>query len=82
MSDMAIHVVWQTAEKYKPHNTIHGVIIYHTGEFDGLITLADIKERYPKVELVIAEYGLHGKIYRYGNHGPVWEEVGKTEGYA
>ena len=36
--------------------------------------------------MVIAEYGLEGKVYRYGNSHengkPLWEEVGKTQGYA
>lgn len=37
--------------------------------------------------LVIAENPLNGKLYRYGNHtdkkgNPIWEEVGKTDGYA
>ena len=32
--------------------------------------------------LVISESGLHGDIYRYGNHGDYWELVGETCGYA
>ena len=66
---------------------IHGRIIYHQGEYDKPISLADIQKRYPKVSMVIAENGLEGKVYRYGNNKdengkPLWEEVGKTQGYA
>lgn len=45
-------------------------------------TLKDIKDDYPSVEMVVAESALSGKVYRYGNHGDYWEEVGETRGYA
>lgn len=32
--------------------------------------------------LVIAESPLDGKVYRYGNYGKWWDEVGCTQGYA
>lgn len=54
-------------------------ICLHDSEF---ITLKDIKDDYPSVEMVIAESDLSGKVYRYGNHGDYWEEVGETRGYA
>lgn len=57
-------------------------VIYHDGRYDEPITLATIRNKFPKPHLVISERGLSGKIYRYGNHGEYWEEVGKTEGYA
>jgi hypothetical protein len=40
-----------------------------------------IREEYSDLSLcmVITEYGLGGKIYRYGDY---WEEIGKTCGYA
>lgn len=57
-------------------------VIYHDGQYDPPITLASIQAKYPRVRMVIAEYGLSGKVYRYGNHGDYWEQVGTTEGYA
>lgn len=45
-------------------------------------TLKEIKDDCPRVEMVIAESALSGKVYRYGNHGEFWEEVGETRGYA
>ena len=54
-------------------------ICLNEGEFT---TLKDIKDDYPSVEMVIAESALSGKVYRYGNHGEFWEEVGETRGYA
>ncbi len=32
--------------------------------------------------LVIAENPLSGKVYRYGNYGDFWTEIGTTVGYA
>lgn len=57
-------------------------VIYHSGEYDDPITLKSIHEKYGKVHLVISESPLSGKVYRYGNHGEFWEEIGQTEGYA
>ena len=54
-------------------------IYLHESEFT---TLKDIKDDYPSVEMVIAESALSGKVYRYGNHGECWEEVGTMRGYA
>ena len=85
LCDMIITVIWRVDKKLVP-DKIHGRIIYHTGEYDKPISLADIQRRYPKVSMVIAEYGLEGKVYRFGNSRengkPIWEEVGKTQGYA
>ena len=55
------------------------------GEPDNLGALESlIRQDYTDLSLcmVIAEYGLGGKIYRYGNHGNAWEEIGETCGYA
>lgn len=85
LCDMAITVIWRVDRKLSP-SKLHGVVIYHQGEYDKPISLADIQRRYPKVSMVIAEYGLEGKVYRFGNSyengKPLWEEVGKTQGYA
>lgn len=32
--------------------------------------------------LVIHEWAMSGRLYRYGNHGTFWEQIGQTEGYA
>ena len=82
LSDNLIIVIWSKEEKSPDYDTVHGVKIYHDGEYNDPITLADILERYPKTELVIAEDALTGVVYRYGNHGEAWEQVGKTIGYA
>ena len=86
LCDMIITVIWRVDRKLSP-DKIHGVVIYHQGEYDKPISLADIQKQYPKVSMVIAECGLEGKVYRYGNNidgngKPLWEEVGKTQGYA
>lgn len=85
LCDMVITVIWRVDKELVP-DKIHGRIIYHQGEYDKPISLADIQRRYPKVSMVIAEYGLEGKVYRFGNSyengKPLWEEVGKTQGYA
>lgn len=68
-------------------------IIFRANDFESLVekiylheseftTLKDIKDDYPSVELVIAESALSGNVYRYGNHGDYWEEVGEMRGYA
>ena len=85
LCDMVITVIWRVDKELVP-DKIHGRIIYHQGEYDKPISLADIQRKYPKVSMVIAEYGLEGKVYRFGNSyenvKPIWEEVGKTQGYA
>lgn len=55
------------------------------GETENLGALESlIIEEYSDLSLcmVITEYGLSGKVYRYGNHGNYWEEIGETCGYA
>lgn len=32
--------------------------------------------------VVLVEYPLRGSVYRYGNHGDYWEEIGTLKGYA
>ena len=54
----------------------HCDVVYHHGEYNEPITLKDIAETYPYVKLVIAESGLEGTVYRYGNHeAGKWESV-------
>lgn len=48
---------------------------------DRSFSLDDLREKYG-ADLVIHEDPLHGDIYRYGNHGELWEQRGTTEGYA
>lgn len=54
------------------------------GEFGQSESLSKILKRYTdrRCLTVIVESGLHGEIYRYGNHGEHWEYVGDTIGYA
>lgn len=82
LSDKLIIVIWGREEKSPDVDTVHGVKIYHDGQYNEPITLADILARYPKTELVVVEDPLAGVVYRYGNHGDTWEQVGKTIGYA
>lgn len=58
--------------------------VYINGEHDMPTSLKKIKESHKgaKEITVIAESGLHGEIYRYGNHGDYWEYIGDTVGYA
>ena len=81
LSDTIIRITWKATETIGRHE-LHGIEIYHSGEYDMPISLADVKRLYPKAELVISDDALSGKIYRYGNHGEFWEEVGETRGYA
>lgn len=57
-------------------------IIYHDGQYDEPLSLDIIRKKYPDVRMIIVESPSCGEVYRYGNHGNVWEKVGKTEGYA
>ena len=50
--------------------------------YDSVLTLNDIDVSGKGVTIVISEDALKGSVYRYGNHGPFWEKVGKTCGYA
>ncbi|MBQ8196197.1 MAG: hypothetical protein IJZ47_12645 [Oscillospiraceae bacterium] len=56
--------------------------IIQTDEYSGCITLADIEVQSTGVTIVISEDALKGRMFRYGNHGPFWEEIGRTCGYA
>lgn len=57
-------------------------------EDDKPLTLGDIRmlitngEETDDTILVIHEQPLSGVVYRYGNHGEMWEQIGKTEGFA
>ena len=46
------------------------------------VPLSKIKARKGSKITVIAESPLHGEIYRYGNHGDYWEQIGEVCGYA
>ena len=48
------------------------------------LSLAEIAEQLGNTSrlLVFVENPTYGYIYRYGNHGAVWELVGRTCGYA
>lgn len=55
-------------------------------EYDEPISLADIKERYPDVHIVIHDDVTDGEVFKYGNHGlepdaEMWELYGETKGY-
>lgn len=87
LSDTVVTIIYCTREAMM----INGVyqdkqvatkMIYHHGDFDDRITLDDILKQYSTAEMVISESGLHGEIYRYGNHGDYWEQIGTTGGYA
>ena len=69
-------------DKHQVPMEFKGEVIYHNGQFDEPITLDDILKKHPTVDLVISESGLHGEIYRYGNHGSFWEKIGNTDGFA
>lgn len=56
---------------------------------DEVMTLESCRDKARQMEpanestiLVIDECALSGKIYRYGNHGDYWEEVGTMRGWA
>lgn len=44
--------------------------------------LANISVHKDETVIVIAESPLHGEVYRYGNHGEYWEQIGTVCGYA
>lgn len=45
-------------------------------------TLADIKTHKGESIILIAEDPRGGGVYRYGNHGEYWEQIGEVCGYA
>jgi len=53
-------------------------------EYDEPVRLSDIREKYPTANMitVIAESALQGWVFRFGNHGEFWEQIGNTAGYA
>lgn len=60
----------------------------YNDEYSGLYTFKEVlgfaKNNGYKMGVIvlIAESPLHGTVYKYGNHGRVWEKVGATIGYA
>lgn len=58
-------------------------VLYLSADMDEPVSLKDIAEKYPNVQMVIFDNLLNGKVYRYGNHEKgEWECVGTTLGYA
>lgn len=62
------------------HNVIADIV--QTGEFEELMTLQDVIDKYPKAFLVIAESYLSGRIFRIGNYPGSVRLVGYMEGFA
>ena len=65
------------------------IIYYSLNEYEEKPeTLKELQEyitkKYGKMDytIVITEYGLSGRIYKWGNHGEYWELVGNTQGFA
>lgn len=89
ISDNAIYIIYKDGKTTKDiagrefqFDNHAAKVIYHDGQYDEKITLADILRDYPTVVMVIVDSDLSGKVYRYGNHGPYFEQVGTTIGYA
>lgn len=57
------------------------VTAYRFNKCDAYMTLKDIEVADIGVTIVISENALEGKVYKYCNHGPFWEKIGKTCGY-
>lgn len=62
------------------HNVIANIM--QVGEFEELMTLQDVMDKYPKAFLVIAESQLSGRIFRIGNYPGSVRLVGYMEGFA
>lgn len=86
ITEVLIEVTYKIYET----NTIKGFSISQVLEYDNPITLKEIEDRVkadPEYEggviRVIAENGLNGIIYQYGNYSDKsWYEHGQTRGYA
>lgn len=65
-------------------NTIpyFGVKIDVAGFIRDDLTLDKIETKGVNSIIVISENPLGGKVYRYGNHGKFWEQIGTVCGYA
>jgi len=50
--------------------------------FGDVIEIAKFNGYDKGVIILIAESALKGTVYKYGNHGKYWEEVGETMGFA
>lgn len=50
--------------------------------FIGDMPLSKIRAHRGSRIIVIAESPMDGEVYRYGNHGDYWEQIGTTCGYA
>ena len=46
------------------------------------LTLDNIETKGANLITVIAECPLHGAVYKYGNNGEYWEQIGTVCGYA
>ena len=91
----SVTLIYHTYEGYDDHNLAvpkshcyEYVVDEYSNPLEEPETLAQVetwfRNRYGKMLhcMVIAELGLHGEIYRWGNHGDWWEQVGETCGYA
>ena len=61
------------------------VLIYEEDEpitLDECLNIIEYEMKKDGTCVVIHETALDGKVYRYGNHGDYWEQIGKTGGYA
>ena len=90
LCDSIITIVYECGEEEKSNGVFTYKapkfaveVIFHNGQYDEPITLGSIRRKYgDKIHLVVSEYGLEGRVYRYGNNGKYWEQIGRTDGYA
>lgn len=85
--DGILYIICQQEDEEGIPHEIFGETLFLDAEYDAPISLADIKEKYPKVRKVVFEKPLHGEEYTYGNHKgekntEIWEKTGENKGYA
>lgn len=81
----------QVDEKLKLEGGIIKIITNHKvktlyGEYRTLKECLDLAKAISEMPMgsviVMHEEALRGNVYRYGNHGAIWEHIGKVEGFA
>lgn len=79
-----VKVIAETADSAGTVFTITAEKMVIDAEYDKPISLADIRAKHPTARMitVIAESALQGWVFRFGNHGEFWEQIGNTAGYA
>jgi hypothetical protein len=82
-----VRITWDNGKEFKPDGYgISGVSTYpHHGEemcLENCRRFAAQRGWRSGTITVSVEYPSEGKIYRYGNHGYFWEEIGTICGYA